>query len=225
MQGHPVQKEVWAFEHEAQLDFHPGHQRFVQMEQFRMRFEDQGAHGTALIRDLFLFGQEDGRFLGATERRIMGVRGGTVHVVGRQGGGKFQSGGHHGVLGREPALRSQEGVAFLGVVIEDGFQIRFVGITVVLRADEGAVQMTGQLLDEGVGQIVGRVQQVAVVHVGAILFPQAQLHGKITATQIDEGIHARHHKFHGVDALGNGCEFEHPGGRHGGVGGGQIKQL
>ena len=190
-----------------------------------MRFEDQGAHGTALVRDLFLFGQEDGRFLGATERRIMGVRGGIVQVVGRQGGGKIQSRGHHGVLGGEPALRSQEGVAFLGAVIEDGFQIRFVGITVVLRADEGAVQVTGQLLDEGVGQIVGRVQQVAVVHVGAILFPQAQLHGEITATQIDEGVHARHHKFHGVDALGNGREFQHPGGRHGGVGGGQIKQL
>ena len=106
-----------------------------------MRFEDQGAHGPALVRDLFFFGQEDGRFLGATERRIMGVGGGLVHVVGRQGGGKIQSGGHHGVLGGEPALRSQEGVGFLGVVIEDGFQIRFVGITVVLRADEGAVQV------------------------------------------------------------------------------------
>ena len=104
-----------------------------------MRFEDQGAHGTALVRDLFLFGQEDGRFLGATERRIMGVRGGIIQRVGRQGGGKIQSRGHHGVLGGEPALRSQEGVAFLGTVIEDGFQIRFVGITVVLRADEGAV--------------------------------------------------------------------------------------
>ena len=52
-----------------------------------------------------------------------------------------------------------------------------------------------------------------------------QLHGKITATQIDEGVHARYHKFHGVDALGNGREFQHPGGRHGGIGGGQIKQL
>ena len=150
----------------------------------------------------------------------MGMRGGLVHVVGRQGGGKIQSGGHHGVLGGEPALRSQEGVGFLGVVIEDGFQIRFVGITVVLRADEGAVQVTGQLLDEGVGQIVGRVQHVTGVHVGAILFPQTQLHGKITVTQIDEGIHTWHHKFHGVDALGNGREFQHPGGRHGGVGGG-----
>ena len=190
-----------------------------------MRFEDQGAHGPALVRDLFFFGQEDGRFLGATERRIMGVRGGLIHVVGRQGGGKIQSAGHHGVLGGEPALRSQEGVGFLGVVIEDGFQIRFVGITVVLRADEGAVQVTGQLLDEGVGQIVGRVQHVTGVYIGAILFPQTQLHGKITATQIDEGIHTWHHKFHGVDALGNGREFQHPGGRHGGVGGGQIKQL
>ena len=195
------------------------------MEQFRMRFEDQGAHGAALVRDLFLFGQEDGRFPGATEPRIMGVWGGIIQPVGRQEGGKIQSRGHHVVLGGEPALRSQEGVAFLGAVIEDGFQIRFVGITVVLRADEGAVQVTGQLLDEGVGQIVGRVQQVTVVHVGAILFPQAQLHGKITATQIDEGIHARHNKFHGVDALGNGSEFQHPGGRHGGIGGGQIKQL
>ena len=225
VQGHPVQKEVRAVEHEAQLDFHPGHQRFVQMEQFRMRFEDQGAHGPALVRDLFFFGQEDGRFLGSTEGRIMSVGGGLVHIVGRQGGGKIQSGGHHGVLGGEPALRSQEGVGFLGVVIEDGFQIRFVGITVVLRADEGAVQVTGQLLDEGVGQIVGRVQHITGVYIGAILFPQTQLHGKITATQIDEGIHAWHHKFHGVDALGNGCEFQHPGGRHGGVGGGQIKQL
>ena len=79
--------------------------------------------------------------------------------------------GHHVVLDGEPALRSQESVAFLGAVIEDGFQIRFVGITVVLRAVESAVQVTGQLLDEGVGQIVGRVQQVTVVHVGAILFP------------------------------------------------------
>ena len=136
-----------------------------------MRFEDQGAHGTALVRDLFLFGQEDSRFLGATEPRIMGVQGGIIQPVGRQGGGKIQSHGHHVVLDGEPALRSQESVAFLGAVIEDGFQIRFVGITVVLRAVEGAVQVTGQLLDECVGQIVGRVQQVTVVHVGAILFP------------------------------------------------------
>ena len=143
------------------------------MEQFRMRFEDQGAHGTALVRDLFLFGQEDGRFLGATERRIMGVQGGIIQLVGRQGGGKIQSRGHHVVLGGEPALRSQEGVAFLGTVIENGFQIRFVGIAVVLRADEGPVQVTGQLLDEGVGQIVGRVQQVTGVHVGAFCFLSA----------------------------------------------------
>ena len=129
------------------------------------------------------------------------------------------------MLGREPPLRSQEGVAFFVAVIEDGFQIRFGGITVVLRADEGPVQVTGQLLDEGVGQIVGRVQQLTVGQVGAILFPQSKLHGKITATQIDEGIHARHHKFHRVNPLGNGGEFQHTGGRHGGIGGGQIKQL
>ena len=108
----------------------------------------------------------------------MGVRGGMIQLVGRQGGGKIQPRGHHVVLGREPPLRSQEGVAFFVAVIEDGFQIRFVGITVVLRADEGTVQVTGQLLDEGVGQIVGWVQQVTVVHVDAILFPQSQLHGK-----------------------------------------------
>ena len=144
-----------------------------------------------------------------------------IQLVGRQGGGKIQPRGHHVVLGREPPLRSQEGVAFFVAVIEDGFQIRFVGITVVLRADEGTVQVTGQLLDEGVGQIVGRVQQVTVVHVDAILFPQSQLHGKKTAAQIDKGIHARHHKFHGVDPLGNGGEFQHPGGRHGGIGGGR----
>ena len=182
----------------------PGNQRFVQMEQFRMRFEDQGAHGASLVRDLFLFGQEDGRFLGSTERRIMGVRGSIIQLVGRQGGGKIQTCGHYVVMGREPPLRSQEGVAFFVAVIEDGFQIRFVGITVVLRADEGPVQVTGQLLDEGVGQIAGRVQQLTVGQVGAILFPQSELHGKITATQIDEGIHARQHKFHRVDPLGNG---------------------
>ena len=129
------------------------------------------------------------------------------------------------MLGREPPLRSQEGVAFFVAVIEDGFQIRFVGITVVLRADEGPVQVTGQLLDEGVGQIVGRVQQLTVGQVGAILFLQSELHGKITATQIDEGIHTRHHKFHRVNPLGNGGEFQHTGGRHGGIGGGKIKQL
>ena len=179
-----------------------------------MRFEDQGAHRASLVRDLFLFGQEDGRFLGSTERRIMGVRGGIIQLVGCQGGGKIQTRGHHVVLGREPPLRSQEGVAFFVAVIEDGFQIRFVGITVVLRADEGPVQVTGQLLDEGVSQIVGRVQQLTVGQVSAILFPQSQLHGKITATQIDEGIHARHHKFHGVDPLGNGGEFQHTGGRY-----------
>ena len=163
-----------------------------------MRFEDQGAHGASLVRDLFLFGQEDGRFLGSTERRIMGVRGGIIQLVGCQGGGKIQTRGHHVVLGREPPLRSQEGVAFFVAVIEDGFQIRFVGITVVLRADEGPVPVTGQLLDEGVSQIVGRVQQLTVGQVSAILFPQSQFHGKITATQIDEGIHARHHKFQGL---------------------------
>ena len=166
-----------------------------------MRFEGQGAHGAALVRDLFLFEQEDGRFLCSTERRIIGVLGGIIPLVGRQGGGKIQTRGHHFVLGREPPLRSQEGVAFFLAVIEDGFQIRFVGITVVLRADKGPVQVTGQLIDEGVGQIVGRVQQLTVGQVGAILFPQSQLQGKITATQIDEGIHARHHKFHGVDPL------------------------
>ena len=129
------------------------------------------------------------------------------------------------MLGREPLLRSQEGVAFFVAVIEDSFQIRVVGITVVLRADEGPLQVTGQLLDEGVGQIVGRVQQLTVSQVGVILFLQSELHGKITATQIDEGIHARHHKFHRVDSLGNGGEFQHTGGRHRGIGGGQIKQL
>ena len=91
------------------------------------------------VRDLFLFGKEDGCFLGSTERRKIGVRGGIIQLVGRQGGGKIQPRGHHVVLGREPPLRSQEGVAFFVAVIEDDFQIRFVGIIVVLRADEGPV--------------------------------------------------------------------------------------
>ena len=78
---------------------------------------------------------------------------------------------------------------FLGV-FENGFQKRFVGITVVLRADEGPVEVAGQLLDDGVGQIVGRVQQLIVGQVGAILLLQPDLHGKITAIQIDEGIAA-----------------------------------
>ena len=155
----------------------------------------------------------------------MGVRGPIIQVVGRQGGGKIQTRGHHFMLGREPPLRSQEGVAFFVAVIEDGFQIRFVGIIVVLRADEGPIQVTGQLLDEGASQIVGQVQQLTIGQVGAILFLQSELHGKITATQTDEGIHAQHHKFHRVDPLGNGGEFQHTGSRHGGIGGGQTKQL
>ena len=70
-----------------------------------MRFEDQGAHSASLVRDLFLFGQEDGRFLGSTECRTVGVRGGIIQLVGRQGGGKIQTRGHHVMLGREPPLR------------------------------------------------------------------------------------------------------------------------
>ena len=56
-----------------------------------MRFEDQGAHGASLVRGLFLFGQEDGRFLRSSERCIMDVWGPTIQIVGRQGGGKIQT--------------------------------------------------------------------------------------------------------------------------------------
>ena len=129
------------------------------------------------------------------------------------------------MLGREPPLRSQEGVAYFLGVIENGFQKRLVGITVVLRADEGPVQVTAQLLDEGVGQIVGQVQQMIVGQVGAILLLQPDLHGEITAIQIDEGIHGRHHKFHRVDPLGNRGEFQHTGCRQQGIGGWHIKHL
>ena len=83
--------------------------------------------------------------------------------------------------------------------------------------------MTVQLPDEGVGQIVGWVQQLIVGQVGAILLLQPDLHGKITAIQIDESVHGRHHKFHRVDPLGNGGEFQHTGCRQRGIGGWQIK--
>ena len=99
------------------------------MEQFRMRFEDQGANGAAQVMALFLFGQEYGRFLGSTERRIMGMGGPTIQIVGRQGGKKIQGRGHHLMLGREPPLRSQEGVAFFLGVTENSFQKHLVAIT------------------------------------------------------------------------------------------------
>ena len=56
-----------------------------------MRFEDQGANGASQVMSLFLFRQEYGRFLGSTERRIMGMGPPTIQIVGRQEVGKYRA--------------------------------------------------------------------------------------------------------------------------------------
>ena len=82
-------------------------------------------------------------------------------------------------------------------------------VRIRLGADQRTVQPHGDLLDDGVSQVVGDPQCVGCAEVISIVYLHSQLHGKVTATQIHVVVQSRHQKFHGIDARGEGIDGDH----------------
>ena len=75
-----------------------------------------------------------------------------------------------------------------------------------------AIDVDGQLFDDGVDQVGGRVQGGPVRQVTADADLDAQLHRKVTSLQIDERVGGRDQKFYGIDPGGRGSQLHelHP---------------
>ena len=107
-----------------------------------------------------------------------------------------------------PSLRGENGFSFTSIVIQQGFEERFVGIGVRLWTDQRAVESHGQILDDGMRHVVDDVIPCCH-HVAAIRVLESEFHLEITSVQIDVILRGRHHKFHGRDARGGGIDHHH----------------
>ena len=124
-----------------------------------------------------------------------------------------------------PALRCQEGLAILPVVVQQGLEESFVMVMIRLGFQQDTIDVDGQLFDQGVGQVGDGVQHRVVRQVGRRIALELDFHFKITAVQIQEGVSGRNQKFHGVDAGGDRSQLGEPHPLHGHVRLGYLKDL
>ena len=128
------------------LDFDAWHQQFAGMKDFQVGGKHQTVGDASSILGGFGFHGSQRSFVIGTEIPIVCMRGGSVGiVVGPLG---------WGIHLIEPALGSQHGLAIFSVIIQQGFQVSFVMISVGLRTDQRAIEMQVNLFDDGMGQIV-----------------------------------------------------------------------
>ena len=120
----------------------------------------------------------------------------------------------------KPSLRGQQGLSFFSVVIQDGFDKGFVGVRVRLFADQGSVEPQIHLFEEGMADIVHRVQEPRVVGFGGGI-PighqaiggrgiQMQFNFQITTIKIAKIVQGLHSEHDGSNARGRESVLDHP---------------
>ena len=108
-----------------------------------------------------------------------------------------------------PSTWPQEGFTIGSVKVEKRFKVSLVVARVRLWADQSSIQVQIDLFDNGVGQIVGRLQFFSSNQISPIVFFQCQFHSEVTPSQIGKTIQPRNDKFHGVNACRRWLDGNH----------------
>ena len=136
-----------------QHHFHARGEKTSRVKGFQVRSDDEG-HEIAASKS------HAGRFQGLRRIVFPARRGGKIVVDSCS----LESSGHIQLI--HPCLRGQQGLSFFSAVIQDGFDKGFVGIRVRLFAHQGSVEPQIHLFEEGMADIVHRVQEPRVIGVG-----------------------------------------------------------
>ena len=83
-----------------------------------------------------------------------------------------------------PALRCQNRLTVVSVVIQQGFQIGLVRVGICLGTDESTIESHADLLEEGMSQVVDKIGPVGVGCVISIAFLDVPLYFEVTARQV-----------------------------------------
>ena len=179
---------------EVHLDGHflLRHQQLASVKQWRVGGEEQGVE---LASGKRVHGFFQGFHIGLLRvYQLLVIVMDTIHCVGGEDRGCVE------II--EPALRFQQGVSLISVVVQEGLKEGFVMVMICLGFQEDTIDVDRQLFDHGVRQIGDGVQDRTVRQIAAIALLESDCHFKITSVQIDKGVGGRNQKFHGIDARG-----------------------
>ena len=190
----PDGEEFRGVEEQLDADLHLGHQQFTQVKNFDHGLESQHV-GLVHVLSVFLSHLLEGKLLRLGQGQMIGV--GRGQLIGRQlGDGRIQS--------VDPSLRFQDGLSVVSVKIQHRVYESLVGVGVRLRTDERVVEAHADLLEQGVGKVVGQKDGGGGCgrQGGAVGFFQFQFQFKFALTQIDVFRLGVDLKIHGGDASG-----------------------
>ena len=110
-----------------------------------------------------------------------------------------------------PSLRSQNGVSFISVVVQEHLEVSIVRIRVALRTDQGAIQTNAKLFDQVMRQVVGHIHVIRSVNVvrGIGSFLEVQFNGEVASIQIHIIGHGLNDKFHRNETIRGGGNGDH----------------
>ena len=196
--GAPVAdgEEFRGVEEQLDADLHLGHQQFTQVKHLDHGSESQHVRLVDVLA-VFLSHLLEGKLLRLGQGQMVGVRG--RQLIGRQ----LTDGGIQSV---HPSLRFQDGLSVVPVKIQCRVYQGLVGVGVRLRTDERVVESHADLLEEGVGKVVGEEdgRRGGGRQGGAVGFLQFQFQLEFALTEIDVFRLRVDLKVHRCDARGEG---------------------
>ena len=173
----PDGEEFRGVEEQLDADLHLGHQQFTQVEHLDHGFESQHV-GLVHVIPIFLSHLLEGKLFRLGQGQMIGVGSGQL-IGGELSDGRIQS--------VHPSLRFQDGLSVVSVKIQCRVQQGLVGVGVRLRTDKRVVESHADLLEQGVGKVVGQKDGGGGggCEGGAIGFLQFQFQLEFALTQID----------------------------------------
>ena len=173
----PDGEEFRGVEEQLDADLHLGQQQFTQVKHLDHGFESQHV-GLVHVIPIFLSHLLEGEPLRLGQGQMIGVSRGQL-IGGQLSDGRIQT--------VDPSLRFQDGLSVVSVKIQCRVQQGLVGVGVRLGTDERVVESHADLLEQGVGKVVGQKDGGGVGgrQGGAIGFLQFQFQLEFALTQID----------------------------------------
>ena len=187
-------EEFRSVEEQLDADLHLGHQQFTQVKHLDHGFESQHVRLVDVI-PVFLSHLFEGKSLRLGQGQMIGVSCGQL-IGGQLSDGRIQS--------VDPSLRFQDGLSVVSIKIQCRVYQGLVGVGVRLRTDERVVESHADLLEEGVGKVIGEKdgRGVGGRQGGAVGFLQFQFQLEFALTQIDVFRLRIDLKVHGRDTRG-----------------------
>ena len=173
----PDGEEFRGVEEQLDADLHLGHQQFTQVKHLDHGFESQHV-GLVHVIPIFLSHLLEGELLRLGQGQMIGVGCGQL-IGGELSNGRIQS--------VDPSLRFQDGLSVVSVKIQCRVYQGLVGVGVRLGTGERVVEAHADLLEQGVGKVVGQKDGGGVCgrQGGTVRFLQFQFQLEFALTQID----------------------------------------